>query len=389
MSATAAHYLAQLQALLPPGKALTREIGANLTDLLAGCAAEFARVDARVDDLADEQFTDTMDETIPDWERVFGLPDCSAPTTTAGRRAAILARIIGVSAQDQAFYIAFANALGFTGTRAVCRPYEPFTAGSFAGDPLSNMGNHSGASLAALTAGAGWPYVWILDVIEPDQDDPVISDEIDLILECQVGRINQSHAIVEHLYRLFASDGAGVTVDHNAALSLYHPETAAALATVAVDAMPTVTMHGVEYLYAFDDGANPVDIERSAIPTQMLEHGWRVHVVPTFDSDDTDDHSVYTLGDTSISRLELVSYSATQMIFRLWQTYTADTITGYLLVAESLPITFRSSDQLVVTLDGQTGALIVDGARTGYGEVGDGFLWSLRSVGALHVGKDS
>ena len=41
-----------------------------------------------------------------------------------------------------------------------------------------------------------------------------------------------------------------------------------------------------------------------------------------------------------------------------------------------------------VSLNGQTGALAVSGARDGDGENSDAFLWSL-ATGTLHIGKDS
>lgn len=390
MTAQASWYQDQLQQLLPPGRAITRELDATISKLLLGLSHEFVRVEGRAADLVEERDPSTVTEAIDGWERSLGLPDCDAPTTLSGRRAALLAKIRGITGQDIAAYVEFAEALGYTDARGFTRPFTPFEPGSFTGASLTNMGQHNGESLTALVKGAGWPYVWILDVVVVGGEYTFEeASEFDPILECQVGQINQDHAIVWFYYRLFASDDAAVTVTHAAALNLYHPESGEPLEQVAIDDLPTVTVRGTEMLWVFDDGADPVDIEYSDIPEQMVAHGWHVTLVPAFGSDDADDHAIFTLGDSSISRLELVPYSATQMVIQLWETNTVDSITGYTLVAESLPLTFRSSDRLEVTVDGQTGEITVYGAREGDGSNEDAFLWNLRDTGTLHIGKDS
>jgi hypothetical protein len=184
------------------------------------------------------------------------------------------------------------------------------------------------------------------------------------------------------------------THTHAAALSLYHPTNGAALDIIAIDALPNLMVGGIEYLWAYDDGADPVDLEYTSPsgdpPEQMMTRGWFVAVIPSFDSDDTDDHSVFTFGDTSIGRLELVSASATQMMFRLWHTHTADSISAYTLAAESAPITFDACTALLVVCDAQTGDLSVYGADEGDITNDDAFLWDFSAAtGVLHVGKDS
>ncbi|HRD47444.1 MAG TPA: DUF2313 domain-containing protein, partial [Caulobacter sp.] len=93
--ATAAQYLEQLQALLPPGAAWARDSEASLTKLLAGLAEEFARVEGRGLALAEEADPRTATELLGEWEAAFGLPDTCAvtPATIDGRQLALHQRV--------------------------------------------------------------------------------------------------------------------------------------------------------------------------------------------------------------------------------------------------------------------------------------------------------
>ncbi len=112
---TAAAYTAQLQQLLPRGPIWTRDPSSVLTALLAGFAAEFARVDARADQLLVELDPAQTYEMLTDWERVLGLPDGCTPVTgtISERRAAVIQKLTSLGGQTPAFYIALAAHLGF------------------------------------------------------------------------------------------------------------------------------------------------------------------------------------------------------------------------------------------------------------------------------------
>jgi uncharacterized protein YmfQ (DUF2313 family) len=134
---TTADFLQQLQDLLPPGKLWTRLPDATMTKVLAGLAPEFARVQARADQMLLELNPGTAVETLDEHEEVNGLPDPCAdpPSTTEGRQAALLARLRDNAGHNNADYVAVAETLGHTGTTAHTRPYLPFRAGvSRAGD---------------------------------------------------------------------------------------------------------------------------------------------------------------------------------------------------------------------------------------------------------------
>jgi uncharacterized protein YmfQ (DUF2313 family) len=136
---TADDFLAQMQALLPPGKAWSRESSSIITKVLEGCAPEFARVQARADQALIEANPLTTEEMLDEWEYLLGLPDpcAAAPTTTAGRQAAIAAKLIARIGHNAADYEAICEALGHAGAEVVARPYEPFAVGSgYVGAPL-------------------------------------------------------------------------------------------------------------------------------------------------------------------------------------------------------------------------------------------------------------
>lgn len=120
----ATHYLTQLQALLPPGRAFTREPDAVLTAVLAALAEEFGRLDARVVQLLEELDPRTTTELLADWERVAGLPNpCIVDTqATAERRDALLARLTNRGGQSRQYFIDVMAALGYVITITETRP---------------------------------------------------------------------------------------------------------------------------------------------------------------------------------------------------------------------------------------------------------------------------
>ncbi|HEY4254593.1 MAG TPA: putative phage tail protein [Roseomonas sp.] len=107
-------YLAQLQALLPPGDALTRDGGSALIRLLGPVAAELARIDGRAAALREEMDPRSADEMLADWERLTGLPDACGPVPDliAARRAAVVAKLTQKGSPTPAFFVALAASYG-------------------------------------------------------------------------------------------------------------------------------------------------------------------------------------------------------------------------------------------------------------------------------------
>lgn len=156
-------YLAQLQALMPPGAAWTREAHANLTRLLSAIAEEFARVDTRAEELLAEADPYTTSELLPDWERVFDLPDLclyAVSQTVSQRRLALVSKMSLVDDLTKQFFIDLAASIGYTITIDE----------NVDGSPFTWRVNSSGVSIADFTVGAsvvGGPLrSWGNDVLE-------------------------------------------------------------------------------------------------------------------------------------------------------------------------------------------------------------------------------
>lgn len=114
-----AHWLASLQALLPPGLALTREPGANLTRLLEAIAALFAQGQERLESLQ-RQSADPLVATdmLTDWERLLGLPDdCmdGEDLSLLERQRIAGQRLVEMGGQSRAYFIDLAERLGEPG----------------------------------------------------------------------------------------------------------------------------------------------------------------------------------------------------------------------------------------------------------------------------------
>lgn len=187
---TAAAYLAQLQALLPPGDAWPRQTNTTLTRLLSAIADELARVDARGDQLFGEAIPAATLELLSDWERIAGLPDaCSTElaTTIAERRQDVVSVLTRQGGSSRAWFIAFAARLGY---EVEIDEFRPFVAGlSCCGDQL--LGGHSvrhtwrvrviGARYTAFRTGAS-QCGDLLGKITRAED-----------MECRMKRLKQAH----------------------------------------------------------------------------------------------------------------------------------------------------------------------------------------------------
>ena len=136
---SAEDYLAQLHALLPKGDALTQELDTDLSNLLLALADEFARFDARAEQLLEEIDPRTTTELIAEWERVTGLPDCAAIGPTLGaRRSDVVHRLTMIGVLTPQFLIDELLALGFT---LDIREFECFEVGfSQVGEELIDEG---------------------------------------------------------------------------------------------------------------------------------------------------------------------------------------------------------------------------------------------------------
>lgn len=195
MGVNAAGYLAQLQALLPPGAALTREKEAELTKLLNALADELARVDKRAADLLREADPRTCFELITDWEGTVGLPDPCAPLADniQERRGAVAAKLVASGGQSRQYYIDIAAALG---VEVTITEFMPFRVGySAVGDPLATDDD--------------WRHTWQVDAPETIITHFAVGQSAageplrkwgNELLECAIGRRKPAHTEVLFAY---------------------------------------------------------------------------------------------------------------------------------------------------------------------------------------------
>lgn len=189
-----AAYTAQLQQLLPTGAAWSRDPSATLTAFLGALAAEFARVDARADDLLAEMAPRTTYELLEDWERVLGLPDGCTPVlgTLSERRAALVQKLTSLGGQTPAFYVALAASLGF---EVLVHEFDPDVDDYSPGLDIS---------------GGKWRLVWRVEVLNQTDftvfraGDSAAGDRLveggALDLECVIRRAKPAHTQVVFTY---------------------------------------------------------------------------------------------------------------------------------------------------------------------------------------------
>lgn len=112
---TPTQYREQLAALLPLGPAWDPERVPELGQILTGAAQELARIEARIFDLLSEMDLGGVNELVPDWERVMGLPDpCLGATPLfEDRRLAVRERLSAVGGQHRAYLLDIAIRQGY------------------------------------------------------------------------------------------------------------------------------------------------------------------------------------------------------------------------------------------------------------------------------------
>ncbi|MFC3340673.1 YmfQ family protein [Paracandidimonas soli] len=118
---TEGDYYRQLLQLLPLGPAWDSDLNPGVHGVLRAAAREFARIDARADDLLGEMVPTGVRELLPDWERVMGLPDrCTAVQPQFWqRRAEVVRRFGAVGEQRPAYFIQIAALMGYPGARVI------------------------------------------------------------------------------------------------------------------------------------------------------------------------------------------------------------------------------------------------------------------------------
>jgi uncharacterized protein YmfQ (DUF2313 family) len=177
--ALSAAYARQLKHLLPPGAVWLLEASSWISRTLLAASDELARIEQRGLDLIEESDPRTATETLPDWERVLGLPDScvvTIPGTAAARRLAITQKLVRQGGQHSGFYVALAAACGYT-----VAVVEGFGSSIF----------RAGSRCGARVYGTAWAHVWQID-IDPPSGAALTHAE----LECIITRASPAHTVV-------------------------------------------------------------------------------------------------------------------------------------------------------------------------------------------------
>lgn len=198
MGMTPDDYLTQLQALLPPGAAWTREPDASLARLLHAFADALARIDARGDDLLREADPREARELLPDWLRTFGLPDECTPAgafdTLAEQRDALVQRVTARGGATAQYVIAVAAGIGFAITIEELRPAR-FGQAMFGRDFFAPAETifvfyvHAPATTVRLARFGNARFGESLGASSPN-----------LALECAVNRVKPAHLLTYFKY---------------------------------------------------------------------------------------------------------------------------------------------------------------------------------------------
>jgi uncharacterized protein YmfQ (DUF2313 family) len=103
-----AKWLSALQALLPPGVAITREPDANVTKLLESWAAMMGDAELSFEDWLAQYDPNQATTMLADWERFLGLPDCcdaGVAQTLQQRRAAVVEKLYVMGGNSPQYFI--------------------------------------------------------------------------------------------------------------------------------------------------------------------------------------------------------------------------------------------------------------------------------------------
>ena len=202
-----AKYKQLLINLLPRGRLWKPSEQPVFNNLLKSTAQEPCRVDDRVKQLFIETDprTATADESLDQWEGILGLPDECTPDglDEAERQIQATQKLTNIGGLSKTFYEFVTAQLGFPTT--IVTNILPFTAGSRAGDRLTNYFNRhfvAGSVAGTPLSEIGWKYYFEVElpitasshfVAGSTAGTPIRSFSNPLI-ECTIKKLKPAHA---------------------------------------------------------------------------------------------------------------------------------------------------------------------------------------------------
>lgn len=137
MDLTSRH-LADLQTLLPPGRAWPTDPDAELTQLLAVLATYLGETEAYLEKVLAEADPRYTTELLADWEASLGLPDDISPPnpTDAERAALVVTKLTDLGGARIGRFLLLAQRLGYENVRT--QRLKPFSTRSRCRDAVWN-----------------------------------------------------------------------------------------------------------------------------------------------------------------------------------------------------------------------------------------------------------
>ena len=266
--ATIERYRDAAIALLPPGRAYSKDPESNVGKLLEALTVEFARVHESAAELISNRTPLRADAYIADWEEALGLPGtcvASPSTVLSERQGAAVAKLLGRTSHNRALYEAVAKALGYD----VAIDVVTFPPATCAGDCQQSV------------YGDEWANVVRIEIVDGDQEasaelECTFADQlrrahgfVDLVLEGVMGasRIGTAN------YFNNATIAADMVVANLQAVSVRYGGHVSIQCRIdnGAGAAPSDTPAGVWELWCSSDGVTFTQYTNSAIVTELAK----------------------------------------------------------------------------------------------------------------------
>lgn len=198
MAVTQQGWVSALQALLPPGRAFTREPGSVLTKVLSAAAAMLLSAQLLLEGLLEQADPRRATSMLPDWERLLALPDLCTPTgqQLVDRQRAAYQRLVEMGGQSRAYFIDLADLLGEHGVTITEFGQAGFTANSNCNLALCSTADR---------------FVWRVNIPRPALNARLMTCNSDCVsalqeytpsvIECAFNRRKPAHTTVIFAYQ--------------------------------------------------------------------------------------------------------------------------------------------------------------------------------------------
>jgi len=190
----ASDFVGAIHALMPRGLAWPKDPNSIMGKVIAGLAPMWVRHTQANNNLLVDAFPATAVQLLPEWESALGLPDpCAGESPTlAGRQQQVVARFTNSGGQSVPYFIAYAQALGYTVTVS---EFTPFRMGQ------QRMGCQLGTQ--------DWAFAWQINA-PPEtvtyfamgqsyMGQPLASWG-NAVLQCELTAIKPAHTILNFAY---------------------------------------------------------------------------------------------------------------------------------------------------------------------------------------------